>query len=151
MKTEGSILIERPIEEVFQITLRSVPEWSQVVIEERLIEDINDGGVGTRFRTVTMSSGQQMEFEGIVTHLDPPYSAASTLTGQNFDIEVAYSFEQVDSQTRVTQWSNVKGKGFFKLILLLMGGLMKRGSCEALQKELNSLKMYCEQVIPQGS
>lgn len=148
MQSEGSVLIDRPIDEVFRITRECIAQWSHVVVHDHVTEDVNNGDVGTRFQTITDSNGQELAFEGVVTHCDPPYAFASKLTGDQFDIEVAYSFEQVDAHTKVTQWSNVRGKGLFGWILRFAGWAMKKASCEALQRELDSLRHYCEQTEP---
>ena len=143
MRTERSIEIDRPIDDVFRITNEDVAKWSIIVVEDELIDEGNKG-VGTRFRTVTEDHGKRMEFQGVVTAFDPPYALAIKLTSQFFDIEAAYAFEDLGYRTKVTQLSKVTGKGFLKLILLLIGGMMNKASCDALDKELNSLKKYCE-------
>lgn len=144
MKNEGSVDIARPIDEVFRLTIDHVAEWSKVVVEDELIEEHPDG-VGTTFRSVTVDpQGKRMEFRGVVTRHEPPYVHTIQLTGAMFDIEAAYAFEEVDGGTRVTQWSDVTGKGFFKFFLATFGWMMKKASCDALQKELNGLKDFCE-------
>ncbi|MFG0334909.1 MAG: hypothetical protein ACF8TS_16255, partial [Maioricimonas sp. JB049] len=80
MQSEGSIVIDRPIEEVFHLTCDRVPEWSLVVVEEETLERTPDGA-GTRFRTVTEDHGRRMEFEGVVTRYEPPTLSAIQLTG----------------------------------------------------------------------
>ena len=43
----------------------------------------------------------------------------------------------------------VTGKGIFKVILLVTGWLMKKSHCDATNKELASLKRFCEeQPVP---
>ncbi len=69
----------------------------------------------------------------------------SKLTGDLFDIEVAYAFEDLGQQTRVTQVSIVRPKGLFmKIMFKLMGTFAQSGGCKAAQKELNSLKRHLE-------
>ncbi len=143
IKTEGSVEIDRPIHEVFRLTNEDVAKWSIVVDESELL-DGTEKGVGTRFRSVTEDHGKRMEFQGIVTAYDPPYASAVKLTGDMFDIEAAYSFEDLGQRTKVTQFSTVTGKGFVKLFFLLCGWMMNKASGDALAKELNSLKRYCE-------
>ncbi|MFG0297665.1 MAG: SRPBCC family protein [Maioricimonas sp. JB045] len=143
MRSEGSIVIDRPIEEVFHLTCDRVPEWSLVVSEEQILEESPDG-VGTRFRTVTEDRGRRMVFDGVVTSHEPPHLSAVRLTGKDFDIEAVYMFEDLGGQTRVTQHSVVDGKGFFKVMFALFGWAMKKASCGATQRELESLKAYCE-------
>ena len=49
MKHEASVEISAPIEDVFDYTTTKVVEWSSIVVEDELIEEVA-GGVGTRFR-----------------------------------------------------------------------------------------------------
>ncbi len=144
MRTEGSVVIDRPIDKVFELTNDHVPEWSIVVVEEQML-DKKPAGVGTTFRTITEENGKRMEFDGVVTRYDPPHVSAVHLTGKMFDIEAEYTFEDLSGRTRVTQKSTVQGKGMVKVFFVLFGWLMKKSGCKALQKELNSLKQFCEQ------
>lgn len=143
MHTEVSVEIERPIAEVFDFTVNHVAEWSITVVEDEVIEE-KPGSVGTTFRTVTEHSGQQMEFLGVVTWYEPPRASSVFLTGQQFDIEVEYAFEDLGGRTRVTQRSTVTGKGVLKLIFACFGWMMNTSSCRAAKKELNSLKRRLE-------
>lgn len=144
MHHEASIVIDRPIDEVFALTTDRVAEWSIVVVEDEVIEKM-PGEVGTTFRTVTEDKGHRMEFMGIVTDHNPPHTHAVHLTGAIFDIQTEYKFEDLRSRTKVTQFAVVSGKGFFKLILPLTSWLMKKAHCEATDRELASLKQFCEQ------
>ena len=71
MKNEASVEISAPIEDVFDYTTTKVAEWSSIVVEDEVIEEVA-GGVGTRFRCVTEEHGKRMEFEGLVTVNDRP-------------------------------------------------------------------------------
>lgn len=145
MQSEMSIEIDRPIEQVFELTLGDVSQWSIIVVEDEVIKDVNDGDVGTKFRVVTEEHGKRMEFAGEVIEHRPPERNAIRLVGQYFDIEAHYTFEDLRNwRTRVTQKSTVTGKGFFKIMLYFMGFFMKKSSCDALKKELESLKSYVE-------
>ena len=144
MKNSGSVEIDRPIEEVFKLTNEHVPEWSIIVVEDEVIQETPEG-VGTTFRTVTEEGGRQMVFDGIVTRYEPPYINAIQLTGQMFDIETEYEFEDLSGRTRVTQRAAVTGKGFFKVFMFLFGWMMNKSHCKASENELQSLKKFCEE------
>lgn len=144
MQSEGSVEIDRPIEEVFRLTNDHVADWSIIVVEDEVLDE-KPKGVGTAFRTVTEEKGKRMEFQGLITRYDPPDASAIRLTGDMFDIEADYTFEDLGGRTRVTQKSNVTGKGFFRVVLFLCGWLMTKSSCKATQNELNSLKRFCEE------
>lgn len=151
MQNEASVVIDRPIDEVFALTIEHVAEWSIIVVEDEVIDEMPDG-VGTTFRTVTEDKGRRMEFKGVVTKHDPPNTHAIHLTGEMFDIETAYNFEDLSGRTRVTQFANVTGKGVFKLFMFLFGWLMNKAHCKASDDELNSLKRFCEQQpVPAGN
>lgn len=143
MQQEASVEIDRPIDEVFRLTNDHVAEWSIVVVEDEVLDEKPEG-VGTTFRSVTEDRGKRMEFEGVVTRHDPPHASSIRMTGDLFDIEAEYTFEDLSGRTRVTQWSNVSGKGFFKAFLFLFGWMMKKSSCKALENEMDSLKRFCE-------
>lgn len=87
MKSEVSIEINRPIADVFRLTVEHVAEWSIIVVEDTVI-DQKPEGVGTTFLSVTEERGKCMEFQGLVTRHDPPYASSVQLTGGMFDIEV---------------------------------------------------------------
>jgi hypothetical protein len=147
MNSEASIEIDRPIDEVFEFTTTKVAEWSQIVVEDVLIEK-KPGGVGTTFRTVTADRGQRMVFEGIVAHHDPPKRHTVFMKGQKFDMEVDYLFEDLGGSTRVTQRTAVTAKGFMKILFALLGKLMAKASCHAALKELTHLKSVLEAQAP---
>lgn len=144
MRSVASIEIDRPIEEVFTYTNENVAEWSLTVVEEEITEDRN--GVGTTFRCVTEDRGHRMEFQGVITHWEPPTKSAISLTGKSFDIAAEYRFEDFNGRTRVTQESTVSGKGFLKIVFLLFGALMNKQGCKAVSRELESLKRKLEGV-----
>ena len=144
MKSTGSIEIDCPIEEVYRLTSEDVVEWSEIVVEDEVIEEKPEGA-GTTFRTVTEERGKRMEFFGVVSRCDPPHLHACEMTGEHFDIESEFVFEKLGpDKTRVTQRASAKGKGFFKWMMLLFGPMMNKSHCEASKRELESLKAYCE-------
>ena len=53
MQSSGSVEIDKPIDVVFEYTINHVAEWSTIVVEDEVVEEKNDGGVGTTFRSVT--------------------------------------------------------------------------------------------------
>ena len=144
MKTEASIDIDRPIEEVFTYTTTKVEEWSNIVEEDEVIEDVNGGDVGTTFRTVTLERGRTMEFDGEVIENDPPHLHAVRMVGDQCTIHARYTFEDVGGRTRVSQASVVEAKGFWGFVFKAFGSFMKKAGCRALEEELESLKRNLE-------
>lgn len=141
--------IQRPIEDVFVLATDHVAVWSSIVVEDEPIHVAPDGGVGTRFRTVTEDRGHRMEFEGEVVEYDPPRRSAILLRGPAFDLEVAYELESLaDGRTRITQYSRSRGKGIWWLLLMVLTPLMRRSAIAATRKELDQLRLYCESGTP---
>jgi hypothetical protein len=138
-----SVEIDRPINEVFDYTIHNVAEWSTIVVKDEVIDEKPEG-VGTTFRVTTEENGRRMEFEGLVTRHEPPTVHAVFMSGEQFDLDVAYLFDDLGRGTRVTQVSRVHGKGLVKVILFLFGWLMKKSSSNALEKELLNLKRLIE-------
>jgi hypothetical protein len=143
MRTETTVEIDRPVEDVFDYTTGHVAEWSKTVVEEEILDE-KPNGVGTTFRIVTEERGRRMEFEGLVTRHEPPRFSAVLLVGPSFDIEAEYSFEDLSGRTRVTQRSSVTGKGFFRAVLFCIGWLMKGSGRRAQEAELLNLKRLLE-------
>ena len=143
MKSQASIEIQCPIDEVFRLTNEHVAEWSLTVISDELVEQTVDG-IGTRFRTVTEGHGQRKEFDGVVTAYDPPFRNRIYLTGKSFNLDIDYQFQVTGDGTRVTQIVDVQPKRILKVLFGLFGWLMQKASCEEAMKELESLRAFCE-------
>ena len=142
MHSIASIEIDRPIDQVFDYTNHNVADWSLTVVEDEVIED--KGGLGDTFICITEERGRRMEFLGTTTVWEPPYRSAISLVGKSFDIEAEYRFDDLKGRTRVTQESHVSGKGFARIMFFLFGWLMNKQGCDAVQKELESLKEKLE-------
>ena len=85
-----------------------------------------------------------MEFDGLVTRHEPPNYSTVLLKGQYFDLHLEYTFEDLSGRTRVTQVSTAKGKGVTKLMLFLLGWMMKSASRKSLEKDFATLKQLLE-------
>ena len=98
MRSEASIEIDCPIDQVFELTNKHVAAWSPVCVEDEVLEE-KPGHVGTTFCNVTEDRGKRMEFQGTVTKWDAPRLSAVDLKGDMFDIQVEYSFEDLGDRT----------------------------------------------------
>ncbi len=143
MQTTMSVEIDRPINEVFDYTIHNVSEWSTIVVKDEVIDEKPEG-VGTTFRVTTEEKGRRLEFEGVVTRHEPPTAHAILMKGDQFDIKAEYLFEDLGGRTRVTQRSEVFGKGFVKVMFFVFGWMMMKSSRNALGNELLNLKRVME-------
>ena len=144
METTRSIEIDQPIEVVFDYTLSNVSEWSIFVVEDE-VTSAGPVEMGTTFHTITEERGERVEFDGRVTKHEPPTAHSVVMQGKQFRMEVNYTFTENDNRTQVTQHSQVHAKGFLKVMFALFGWAMKKSGCDALDKELASLKKCCEE------
>lgn len=145
IKTEASVEIDCPIDEVFDYTTTHVAEWSITVIEDEPLETMPDGGVGSTFRCVTANNGQRLEMQGTVTQHEPPHKSAVHLVSAPFDIHALYLFEDLGRSTRVTQVSVITARGFlFRVMFRIAGFFIRRSGCEAGLRELQNLKRCME-------
>jgi len=144
MRNEQSVEIDRPIAEVFDFAMNNTVKWVEIVVEDEVVEDKNNGGVGTRIHVVTDEKGRRMEFDGVVTRYEPPNVSAVLLMGPYFDLDIEYTFQDLAGRTRVTQVSSAKGKGFTKVMLFLLGWMMRSAGRKSLEKDFATLKRLLE-------
>ncbi|PCJ54152.1 MAG: hypothetical protein COA70_05825 [Planctomycetota bacterium] len=145
MQTERTIVIDAPIEHVFDVASNRVGEWSTIVVEDKWSGGAMEG-VGAEFEVVTENRGKRMDFQGVVTAWDPPFGSESDMFGQYFNIYVKNTLEDLGGKTRLTQISSVNGKGFFKIMFALTGWMMKKSSCDSMDVELAGLKRVAEEA-----
>lgn len=143
MQTEASIEIDRVIDEVFDLTTEDVSLWSITVVEDTPL-DSTPKGVGSEFICVTEKRGRQMEFAGTIKEHNRPFRHVVELVGKSYDIVADYRFEQLDDRTRVTEVATIRPKGLTRVMFFLIGWMFKKAGCNAMQRELDNLKAFCE-------
>lgn len=144
MQSEMSVTIHRPIKAVFAFATTKVAEWSTIVVEDEVVEELNGGGVGTTFHVVTEERGKRMDFDSVLTLHEPPTRCCSVMPGQYFDIETDMRFEELDGGTRVSQIASVKGKGSTRVMFATFGWLMNKSSCNSMENEMENMKRIME-------
>ena len=133
---ELSIMIKRPIEDAFAVlaNLENDVKWHSAFVEARN----TSGGslsVGARF----------LVFEGLlgrrtggtvyeVTEYEPNQVAAWKTVSSPLALTFKRTFEGVDGGTRFTVRYDTQARGFFKLMLSMMVGLIKRQHAGDLRK-----------------
>ncbi len=137
---EESIIINRPIEEVFAYVSNhgNASQWQAGVLESRQTPD-SPVGVGTRFTGVRTFLGRNIESTGEFIEYEPPTKYAYKLTsgppmtGVNF-------FEPTAEGTKVTITFEMQVAGLFTLAEPLVGRSIRR----ALQGDLGTLQDLLE-------
>jgi len=140
IKIEHSIVINRPIEEVFAVVtnLENNPKWGSGLLEAVKTSD-GPIGVGTTWRLVRKVLGQRLEAESEVIEyeLNRNYVQRSK---SPFPVEVRQTYEAVEGGTRISITLEAEPGGFFKLAEPLLKSTAKRD----IDAEFSNLKDLME-------
>ncbi len=143
MKTKNSILIERPIDEVFAYVsnVENMPRWVSGVRRSRLLS--KKLKAGARFSADYAEGVRSAAIDFKVVEFEPPvrFSASSERGPFSFPFKGTFEFRAVGDSTEVI--SNVEtGEESLatRLADLLFGPLVRRGFQKRLQAELQALK-----------
>jgi Polyketide cyclase / dehydrase and lipid transport len=126
-RVSGDILIERPVEEVFDFVAdqRNEPAYNPRMLQS---EKITEGpiGVGTRFRATARSGGRAAEMLIEVTQFDRPRRLGSLTTMSGVDVDGGLTFEPVAGGTRMNWSWEVSPRGPLRLLGPLVAHLGRR-------------------------
>ena len=124
---ELSIVINRPIEEVFAILadLEKDIKWRSEWVETK---NMSEGsiGVGATFRLTGEFLGRRMPITYEVVEHEPNQSAAWKTMSGPVPMKFQRTFERVDGSTRFTIKYEAEVSGLFKLAWPLFAGRVKR-------------------------
>lgn len=126
---EGEILVDRPVEEVFDFVADERNRYDPKVREA---EKLTPGpiGVGTRFRSLATSMGRTVEMTIEITAHDRPYRLGSSTHLSSMDIHSTLSFERVPGGTRMRWSSDPEPRGLLRLAGPLVGWMGRRQARE---------------------
>ncbi len=127
VRIEGEIVINRPVEEVFDFVAdeRNEPRYNP---EMRRAEQISDGpiGVGTRFRAETVSRGRTVEMVIEFTGYERPRRLEEIAHMSSMDLQGSLTFDPVPEGTRM-RWSwDLEPRGILKLMSPLVARMGRR-------------------------
>ena len=126
-KVELSIVINRPIEEVFAFlgNFENNPKWQSSSVEAKKITE-GPIGVGTTFQAITTILGRRINTkQEIIDYESNRIVARKTISGP-FPFETRAEFERVEGGTRVRGVITGETSGFFKLADALLERAIKR-------------------------
>jgi uncharacterized protein YndB with AHSA1/START domain len=144
-KITGDILIDRPVEVVFDFVVdeRNEPLYNPALLHS---DKVTDGtvGVGTRFHATHESASRPVEMDVEITAYDRPRRMASRTTMSWSEIDGALAFESVGSATKMRWDWNVHPKGVANLLRPLVGIIGRRSERVCWE----GLKRYLEAHTP---
>ena len=126
-RVEREIIIERPVEEVFDFV---DDEGNEPRYNPRMVhaEQISSGpiGVGTKFQTELRTMGWTMPMTVKFTGFERPRRLESNTTSPMMETEGALRFDPVPGGTRMRWWWDVRPRGVLRLMSPLVGVLGRR-------------------------
>ena len=140
MKTETSVVINRPVEDVFAVLsdFENNPTWSSAFLEAKKISE-GPIGVGTTWQGVGKFLGRRIEIEIKNTEYEPNRQFTQE-SKSPFPANQQITFESVDGATRVNVTLEAEPGGFFKLAEPVFKSMAKRG----IETDLANLKDLME-------
>jgi len=122
MKTSMTTVIDAPAAIVFLYLEDNerIKKWVPNLIEDEAITETPDK-VGSEFRQVFLEGGKEMEMTGVITEYTENERIRIDMTGKMFDLDVDYILKALSAtQTEVTQDTEIKMKGFMKIMTPIM-------------------------------
>jgi uncharacterized membrane protein len=146
MVIEKSIVIERPIDEVFELAtcLRRCVVWRSALLASKKVSD-GPVGVGTTFDQEVRLLGATRTNTAVITAYEPPYLFAyKHLRGLN-DYEARFIFATEGNGTRFTV--RVEGEALPAWLRILPQSLLVNRVENTIVQEMETLKMMMESNV----
>ena len=140
-RIETSIVINRPLEEVFAFTtdLENQPKYQPRLLEAKKTSE-GPIGLGTTWRLVGKVLGQRMEFEQQCIEYEPNRKFVGRPRSGPFPLEERRTYEQVQGGTRFNLTFDFQPRAFMKLAEPLFVRMLKRQA----EADLANLKNLME-------
>ena len=140
IRVEKSVVINKPVEEVFGFVSAedSYTKWQAGV--EEVIENGPRNTVGSQFTEVRKFMGQEMRTTLVLTEFVPNARWAAKVVKGPVPYEVTMTFTSVDGGTQVTTSVEGEPKGFFKLAEGMVAGQLEK----SLEEDGLKLKQLVE-------
>jgi uncharacterized protein YndB with AHSA1/START domain len=135
IKVEKSIMINKPVEEVFNYVTAAdnYTKWQSGVTN--IIEDRGPRNtVGSQFTEVRKFMGQEMHTTLELTEFVPNARWTAKVVKGPVPYEVNMTFQPVEGGTKVTTSVDGEPKGFFKLAEGMVAGQLEKSLTEDEQK-----------------
>ena len=124
---EGEIVINRPVEDVFDVVAdeRNEPRYNPRMLRAEQTS-VGPIGVGTRFRVEVAARGRPIPMTIELTAYERPRRLASSTLMASMDIGGTLAFDPVPNGTRM-RWSwELRPRGVYKLLTPLVAWIGQR-------------------------
>jgi len=148
IREELSVVIERPVEEVFAFATDPNKDalWQSTTLDT---EQTSGGAVdvGTTLRSTAKFLGRRIETTMEVTENEPPRRQCVRVTSGPIPGSGCYLFEPAEGGTRFTQKFDAEVGGFFKLAEPLVARAIRR----QIDADMATLKDLLEAGVTEGA
>jgi uncharacterized membrane protein len=141
LKVESSVIINKPVSQVFTYVLNHENDlkW-QGGVESMDLDEGSDNVVGSRYTEVRKFLGREMKTTIEVTDITPNAKWAAKVIKGPVPYKVTMSFATVPEGTKVSTLVEGEPKGFFKLAENMVSSSLEKN----LGEDLNRLKSVLE-------
>jgi uncharacterized protein YndB with AHSA1/START domain len=132
VKIEASVMIDRPIEEVwkFKTDLSNGPKYNPDIVEVRQVSS-EPFGIGTTVRMIRAKTPKVLDLR-VIKYEPNSEVALEVISGPLKGSTLGSSFETVEGKTRLTDMYDWKFSGLYKLAALFIGGTANRETATLL-------------------
>lgn len=152
MKTSKTTRIDAPAAIVF-LWLEDnerLKQWIPNLVEDEALVETPEK-VGSRFRQVFLENGREMEMIGEITAYVENERMRVDMTGDMFSLDADYILKAVsENQTDLTQDTEIRFKGFLKLLAPIMFIMSKLSSKDPQAEAHAKLKAFAEAEYQAG-
>jgi uncharacterized protein YndB with AHSA1/START domain len=144
IKVEDSIIVQRPIEEVFAFLAdqTNAPRWQSGLLEVRRTTE-GPIGVGTKHTAVRKFMGRRVEASNEFVEYEQNRIIAFTGKATGIDFAASYTTESTPEGTKVISYLEMQPKGFFGFTEPLMTSSLRR----EMAANLGELKQVLESEV----
>lgn len=145
IKAEQTIVIDRPIEEVFAFVAdqRNTPQWQAGLVDVRRTTD-GPPGIGTKHTFVRNFMGRKMKATNEYVAYEPDRIVTFKTTSGPVPMEASYLFESASGGTRLTSRIEMQGAGLFGLLEPVIAAGLRR----EMKAAFPALKTLLEKRAP---
>ena len=149
IKTKISVLIHRPVAEVFAYvtTLENFPRWMGDLVRASAQTSPGPVGAGTTFRQTNHFLGREFDTQFKVITYEPPHRFCVVATSGVAPFGGCYTFEPVEGGTQLTSTAEVEGGGLFSLA----GSLLIRAIRHQTESGLTRLQRLLDTAHDRGA
>jgi len=145
VKNELSIMINRPIQEVFDYVsnLQYGPQWQTGLVEVRQITQ-GAPAAGSQFASARKFLGRKLEAVIEITAFEPNRKIVVKSPSGSVPFEESFLFEPAAGSTQLTTHITLQTSGFMGLAEPLIAGSLKR----EMESDFGNLKSLLEHRVP---